>query len=206
MEHMTAEQAAKAAEGLTFEIVWAALMESRERMEKSQQENDRQMKQMQKETAKLLKELSKNIGGVNNSIGQIIETMFSAELYKKFKKIGFEFTRQAECVKYTEGDRVIAEVDLLLENGDYIMLVEIKTKLSVDNIDLHLKRIDTVRGYMDTRGDSRIIIGAMAGGSVTKKMLEYAHRQGLYVVVQSGEAIAIADVPPGFIAREWVRG
>ena len=47
MEMMTAEQAAEAAKGLTFEKVWAALMESRQQMKESQMETGRQLKESQ---------------------------------------------------------------------------------------------------------------------------------------------------------------
>ena len=43
MKYMTAEEAAEAAKGLTFEKVWTALVESRQRME----ENSREMKEFQ---------------------------------------------------------------------------------------------------------------------------------------------------------------
>jgi len=225
---MTAEQAAKAAKGLTFEKVWEALMESRERIEElreSQRETDRQIKESQRENDKIIKEsrretdrhieesrrennkiikeLSKNIGGLGNSLGRLTEAMFSAELYKKFCEIGFTFSKQAERVKFSVNKQVIAEVDLFFEDGEYIMLVEIKTDLSIDDVNRHLDKIEIIRKYMDTRGDSRKIVGAVAGGSVTKKVLEYAQNEGLYVVVQSGEAVEIASMPKNFKVREW---
>jgi len=43
MEPVTAEQAAKAAGGLTFEKVWAAFMENREQMRVSNLESSKQM-------------------------------------------------------------------------------------------------------------------------------------------------------------------
>ena len=52
MEYMTAEQAAEAAKGLTFETVWAALMETRRRME----ESDRSMKERMEESDRSMKE------------------------------------------------------------------------------------------------------------------------------------------------------
>ncbi|MCL2164374.1 MAG: hypothetical protein FWH55_08290 [Oscillospiraceae bacterium] len=192
MEPVTAEQAAKAAEGLNFEKVWAALMEDREQMRISQREND-----------KLIKELHKSVGGLGNSLGRFMEDMFSAELYKKFRDIGFTFTKQAERVTFSDNTQVIAEIDLLLENGEYVMLVEIKTNLSIDDVDRHLEKMEIIRGYMDARGDSRKIIGTVAGGIVTGDLLKYAHRAGLYVVIQSGDAVKIADMPKNFKAREY---
>ena len=84
-----------------------------------------------------------------------------------------------------------------------MMLVEIKTTLSISDVDKHMDRIAIIRKFMDDRGDTRKITGAVAGGSVDDSVSEYAHAQGLYVVVQSGDAVEISDTPAGFKAREW---
>ena len=47
VETMTAEQAAEAAKGLTFEIVWATLMESCQQMEESHQRKEKRMDESQ---------------------------------------------------------------------------------------------------------------------------------------------------------------
>jgi hypothetical protein len=196
---ITAEQAAKAAEGLTFENVWAALMETRAQMK----ETDAQIKQMQENTQKQIDDLSKNIGGLGNSIGRLTEALFSAELVKKFNDIGYMFTKEGRNTKFHENGKVIAEADFFLENGDYVMPVEVKTDLTIRYIDRHLERIKTIRRYMDTKFDVRKIIGAVAGGFVPDNVLSYAQENGLFVVVQTGESVAIANTPAGFILREW---
>jgi hypothetical protein len=129
MDIISAEQAAENAKGLTFEKVWAVLMETA----KAQKERE----EAQRKTEKLVADLSKNIGGLGNSLGNLIETMFSTDLYEKFNELGYEFTQQSSRKKYTEGRKVVAEVDVLLENGEFVMLAEIKTELSVSNVDDH---------------------------------------------------------------------
>ena len=192
MEKMTAEQAAESAKGLTFEKVWAALMEMRD----SQQES-------QKRTEKTIADLSKNIGGLGNSLGRFTETMFSTELWKKFNELGFPFTKQGPHVKFIENGQVLAEVDFFLENGEYAMIVEIKTELSIGDVDGHLEQIAKIRNYMDARDDKRKLVGAVAGGIISDNVLKYAQKKGLFVLVQTGDSVAIAAVPEGFKAREW---
>ena len=196
MDNITAEQAAKDAKGLNFELVWAALMENKRQMKESQQET-------QKHLQVLKTELSKSIGGLGNSLGRLTESMFSAELCRKFNELGYPFNTQANYKKFYEDRQVIAEVDSVLENGEYVMLVEIKTDLSVSDVNDHLERISTIRKYMDTHGDNRKLVGAVAGGIVSENVLKYAQKKGFYVLVQTGEAIAVADMPPGFKAQEW---
>ena len=96
-----------------------------------------------------------------------------------------------------------AEVDVFMENGDCAVAVEIKTRLKMEYVDAHLKRIEIVRQYMDERGDKRKLFGAVAGGSVPEKVVKSAREQGLYVILQNGESVSIADAPQGFKAREW---
>ena len=203
MEKMTAEQAAEAAKGLTFEKVWAALMEMREYQEETQRQLRESQQQSQQKTDKIIADLSKNIGGLGNSLGRFTEAMFSAELWKKFNDLGFTFTKQAPHMKFYENGQVLAEVDFFLENGVYAMPVEIKTELSIDDVDEHIIRIKKIRQYMDAHDDKRKLMGAVAGGIVSGGVQNYAHKKGLFVIVQTGDSVAIAAMPQGFKAREW---
>jgi len=210
MEIITAEQALEEAKGLTFEKVWAALMETRMRMEesrqeaeRSRQESEKSMKKYQRRMDKMLKELSNNVGGVNNKLGLLTEASFSGELWKKFDDFGYNFTKQAPHVKFIIDNKVAAEADFFLEDGKYVMPVEVKTEPSEKDVDRHLKRIEIIRQYMDAREDKRKIVGAIAGGIIAKNVMEYAQEKGLYVFVQTNDSIAVADSPANFKAREW---
>jgi len=215
MEIITAAQAAEEAKGLTFEIVWTALMESRQQMEKSNEEFNKRMqesdekmqKQMQESkerTDKILDELSKNIGGVNNSLGDITESMFSGKLWDKFEEYGIPVTSQSIRRTFRDGKKnMIAEADIFIENGQYAIPVEVKTKPTEKDVDEHIMRIEAIRLYFDARDDKRKLLGAIAGGIVSEKVLKYAQTNGLFVLVQSGDSVTIADTPEGFKAREW---
>ena len=217
MEYMTAEQAAEAARGLTFEKVWAALMETRQRMEESSQRMEESYKRLEESDRKLTEQLNsfsqnmeksrvnmeKTLGGLGNSLGKLTEALYSAELCQKFNEYGYQFNIQTNRKKYYENKNVLAEVDSALENGEYIMLVEIKTELSSDHVDWHLERIQKIRRYMDAHHDTRKIIGTVAGGIIPENVLHYAHRKGLFVAVQNVEAVSVAKAPEGFAAREW---
>jgi hypothetical protein len=41
------------------------------------------------------------------------------------------------------------------------------------------------------------------GAVVSDDVVKFAHKQGLYVIVQSGEAVKIVAPPEGFKAKEW---
>ena len=235
---MTAEQAAEAAKGLTFEKVWAAIMESRANSEKEMAEFKKSMLELnksmgeslkeslreslseslgeslwetlhkdnlefQKSLDKTMKELSENLGGISNSMGDITQALFKSDIWKLFTDYGYEFTRQGPNVDYYVGTKKVAEVDFCLENGTYVMPVEVKTRLTNKDIDKHLDRINIIRQYMDARKDARKLVGAVAGAILTDAVTEYAHKNGMYVLTLVGESVAIVGAPPNFQAREW---
>jgi hypothetical protein len=221
MEIITAEQAIENAKGLTFEKVWAALMESRINMEKAQEETrinmekaqqesrkimddlSKDLKESQQETRKIVEKLSKEIGGVSGSLGRFTESMFSEGLWKKFEEYGIPVSMQSTRKIFGENKKVVAEADVFIENGEYAIPVEVKTNLSVDDINEHLERIELIRRYLDKRGDKRKLLGAVAGGVVPENVLKYAQKKGLFVLVQSGDSVTIAATPEGFKPREW---
>ena len=80
--------------GLTFEKVWAALMETRAR----QEETDRQ------------------IGRLSNRLGELIEALTASNLVEKVNACGFRFDHISRNHKIKdETNKVLAEIDILLE-------------------------------------------------------------------------------------------
>jgi hypothetical protein len=199
---ITAEQAAEAARGLTFEKVWAALMESRERQERASAEMDRQLKETFDKVEKSLDRTAKQVGDLSGSIGRITEEMFAANLKAKFDGI-YNFTKGGPQKFWNKNGSTAAQVDVFLENGEYAMAVEIKTTLKKSDVEDHLERIEQVRRCMNEGGSKRKLVGAVAGAVVQSEAFHYAHQQGLYVLTQSGESVVLAESPRGFKAAEW---
>jgi len=234
MEIITAKQASEAARGLTFEDVWAALMEDRQQQAESRWRMDEltrnverasntvteltsktksSIDELTKKLGELTKrvdgtsasvaELTKNVGGINNSLGRFTESLFSTGLDGLFNEFGYTFTKQGPHVKFKIDGKVAAEADYFLEDGEYAMAVEVKTELRTRDVDDHIERIGVIRRYFDARGDKRVLVGAVAGGIVHENVLNYALRQGLYVVTQKGNSAVVVDLPPDFQTRKW---
>jgi hypothetical protein len=200
---MTAEQAAEAGKSLDFEKVWAALMETRQQMAELSAETAQRFKDLSAETSQRVKDLSDNIGGVNNTLGKSTEAMVSCNVWRKFEPLNYTFTTASQNRVFYENHKRIAESDFFLENGDFVMPIEVKTTLEIEDVNKHLNRIALIRHYMDSHNDSRKIVAAMAGAVVSLKVLDYAHEKGLYVLVLNGENIDVADGGEGFKAGEW---
>ncbi|MDR1249493.1 MAG: hypothetical protein LBK63_09350 [Treponema sp.] len=201
-------------EGLTFEKVWAALMEDREQMKERQKEidrlikaTDRQMKEtdkQMKETGRQMKETDKRIGDLAKRFGESVEYLVAPNLVKKFKKLGFVFekTHQNTKIRNQEG-QILAEIDAFLENGDKAMAVESKVKPSIDDVNDHVKRMEKLREYADRHNDTRKYLGAIAGVVFGDNVKTYALSRGFYVLEPSGDTFAIIEPKGEYHPHEW---
>jgi len=177
-----------------FETVWATLQEVLE----SQKETDRQMK----ETDRQIKDFNKRLGEFSNRFGEVVEYMLAPNMREKFKEFGFNFNQAGTNYKVTDDVHdIFFEIDVFLQNGDTAMLVEVKTKLSTEDVNDHIKRLGKMRAFADLRGDKRSFLGAVAGVVMTDKTKEYALDQGFFVIEPSGENLTIT--PPYSKPKEW---
>ena len=204
------EQTQAIGEGLTFEKVWAALMETRKTVE----ENGRQMKESQAETARLIKEMQaetarqmkatdKRVGELSNRFGDMVEYMVLPNLLTKFEELDFTFTKANRTEIKDKEHAIFMEIDALLENGDKVMAVEIKTKPSINDIDYHIEHMEKLRIYADLHNDKRIYLGAIAGVVFSDSEKIYALKKGLYVIEPSGETFKITEPKGNYHPHEW---
>jgi hypothetical protein len=190
--------------GLTFEDVWAMFQETDRKMQETDrivQENARQLK----ETDRQMKETDKRVGEITNRFGDMVEHMVVPNLVARFQELGFTFTRAGPNVKIVDREHdIITEIDAFLENGDKVMIVEIKTKPNIEDIQDHLERMEKLRAYADLRRDTRKYLGAIAGVVVDEGVKNYALKNGFYVLEPSGETFTITEpASKGYAPREW---
>jgi hypothetical protein len=167
--------------GLNFEKVWAMF-----------QETDRKFRETDRKISKL-----------GSRIGDLVEELIAPNVLEKFNKLGYAFGKVAPNVRY--GDprgRIIAEVDILLENGDTVLAVEVKTSLTDSDVRDHVGRMEKLRRYADGHQDRRRLLGAVAGAIASEEVKAFAIKNGFFVLEQSGDTVRIS-VPPGFKPREW---
>jgi hypothetical protein len=199
--------------GLNFEQVWAALMETRQQMketdrlfQESKAETERFLRESRAETdriiTKMSRELNQAIGKLGNRFGELIEHLVSPNLMEKFITLGYAFSRTNTRVKYKDvtTGKTLAEVDVLLENGEFVLAVEIKADPSSEDVKDHVKRMETLRAYADVHNDKRKYIGAIAGGIVGTEVKTYALKSGFYVLEQAGDTVRIEEPPR---IRSW---
>ena len=165
---------------------------------------DRRLAESKKKEEEGFRQLRQELGKLGISYGEQIEAIF-ANLGDKFNVLGYDFPKEAKGgVKFLgENRRVLVEVDQFLENGEVVMPVEIKAKLKIDDVNDHIERLGKIKEYNIIHNDKRKVLGAVGGGIVPNNVRDYAIKKGLFVLVQNGESIEIANAPTSFRPKEW---
>jgi hypothetical protein len=195
--------------GLTFEKVWAMFQETDRKMQETDrivQETARQMRETDRkmqETDRKMQETDRKISKLGSKLGDLIEELIFPNILEKFNQLGYGFGRMASNVRYKDScGEYVAEVDILLENGDVVLAVEVKTTLTDNDVRDHLRRMEKLRNYGDEHRDTRKLLGAVAGAIASREVKDFAVKSGFFVLEQSGDTIKIS-VPKNFKPREW---
>jgi hypothetical protein len=167
--------------GLSFEKVWAMF-----------QETDRRFKETDRKISKL-----------GSRIGDLVEELIAPNILEKFNRLGYVFGKVAPNVRYSDvRGKMVAEVDILLENGDAVLAVEVKTNLTDSDVRDHIERMEKLRSYADEHRDTRRLLGAVAGAIAPEEVKAFAVKNGFFVLEQSGDTVRISG-PEGIKPREW---
>jgi hypothetical protein len=219
------EEAIQYDHNVTFEKVWASLMELSEsgketdrrikefdrgmqELKLSMQETDRRLQEtdrLVRETAEQMKETDKKVGKLSNNLGELIEKLLVPDTLAKFKAMGYTFTKIGPNVIIKgEHNRNLAEIDFVLENGEYVMIGEVKLRPHEEDVIEHVERMKKVRAHSYEHGDTRKFIGAIAGAIFRDDVKKRAQAAGFYVITASGEDVDIEPSPEGWEPRtEW---
>jgi len=201
-------------EGLTFEKVWAMFQETDREIKEMSRETDRKFHETDlkfKETDRLfkeaeqrLKETDRIVGKLGNRFGELVEHLVAPNISSKFNELGFCFTKTGMdiVIKDKQNPQNDAEVDVLLENGDIVIAVEVKSKPNDTDVKDHIRRMKILRRYADERNDRRRYQGAIAGAVISDTVRRYILRKGFYVIEQTGDTVQI-NIPEGFKARDF---
>ena len=187
---------------LTYEGILEMFREANLRMDRMAQEAERRSKELDRR----MERTSQEISALGSRVGEIVENMIGGDIVEQFQALGYDVTAHSRNKIFgVKGTNDSGEIDLLLENGDIVILIEAKTKLKVDDVLDHIDRLEKYRRHVNKNGDidKRKFIGAVAGASVTPDVIKFAQRQGLYVVVQAGRTVEIITPPEGFVAKKW---
>ena len=190
-------------EGLTFEKVWAMFQETDRKMA----ETDRLFKELREESKKTDREIkitSRQLGWLGNRFGELVEHLVAPSILEKFNDAGFFFTKEFTDLKIREPSNpgVLVEIDIMLENGDVVIAVEVKSKPNYSDVDDFKSKMEVLRREADRHGDARKYRGAIAGAIMSQELCKYILKNGFYLIEQTGDTVRLT-IPEGFAPRDW---
>jgi len=180
-------------EKLSFENVWTMFKES-----------DRKFQEFKEEMRESGSRLDKQLGKLGNRFGEMVEYMVMPNLLPKFRELGLIFDKAyPHAVIEDKENNIFMEIDITLENCDKVMIVEVKTKPTTEDITEHIERMEKIRYRADLHNDKRIILGAIAGMVFNTYEKQFAMKNGFYVIEPLDETFRIF-VPEGqYSPKEW---
>ena len=178
MEHELHHQSA------TFEKIWATL----DRIAESQEKADREAKQEKKKYDKRMKKLE---GLFTSQWGALMESLVEGDLVPLLQKQNIPVTHtQTRLQGRHNGEHV--EFDILAENGEEVVVVEVKTTLRPEDMAHFLGQLGKFTTYRPLY-KARKIYGAVAFLKADKSVQVHAERQGLFVIRATGSSASIVN-------------
>jgi hypothetical protein len=168
------------------------MRETREQM----RETDRKMR----ETDRKIDKLGKQIGGLGNRLGEFVEGVVSPGLVRLFRERGLDVHRALHDVGGNKNG-VALQVDILVANDVDAVAVEVKSKLSSEDVDEHLERLGKFKTLFPEFASKRLL-GAVAAMVIPGDAAAYAGKRGLFVIGQKGEDAVLLNAE-GFEPRAW---
>ncbi|WP_424859077.1 MULTISPECIES: hypothetical protein [unclassified Tepidimonas] len=195
---------------MSWEEIKALFRETDRRFRESDrkfQETERLLKERSEETDRkfqetreLLDRLSRRFGDLGNRLGEFVEAMVEPALVDLFRARGLDVSEVHRRVTSRRGGEAI-EIDLLVVDGDTAVAVECKSRLTKEEVERHVERMNKFKRLLPKYADMRIH-GAVAGMVVDEDAVEAAQTAGLWVLAQSGETVALRNAPD-FSPRVW---
>jgi hypothetical protein len=179
-----------------FQETERLLKERSEETERKFRETDRKFQ----ETRELLDRLSRRFGDLGNRLGEFVEAMVEPALVDLFRARGLDVSEVHRRVTSRRGGEAI-EIDLLVVDGDTAVAVECKSRLTKEEVERHVERMNKFKRLLPKYADMRVH-GAVAGMVVDEDAIQAAQAAGLWVLAQSGETVALKN-NPDFAPRVW---
>ncbi|MCF8335438.1 MAG: hypothetical protein K9H65_02435 [Bacteroidales bacterium] len=171
--------------------------------DKRMQETDKRMQETDKrmqETDRKIERLAKLYGGVSENSKDVAEEFFRRGLEARNALFGIEYTEVDHLARTSK--KLQGEYDIVLHNGEYCIVIEVKYKLHPDDVaDFVNRKLLNFKSLFREYAHKKIL-GAVAGMSVPSDSYELAAKHGLLVLTQSGDNMAVTN-PEGFQWEEY---
>jgi hypothetical protein len=150
-------------------------------------ESERQLQELKRVAANT----SREVAGLTTRWGQFVENLVAPAVIRLFQERGIEVQELSRRMQ-SKRPGAEMEIDIFAVDGDVAVAVEVKSRLSKQDVDDFLTRLGRFRQAFPHYKDYQIY-GAVAGIEIDEGIDRYAYQQGLFVIKQMGDTVAIAN-------------
>ncbi|MBF0343747.1 MAG: DUF3782 domain-containing protein [Nitrospirae bacterium] len=159
---------------------------------------DEQLARSEARSEKALNRLEKMVAQTTNAVDKLtgkwsnfVVGLVLPATKKMFQERGFDIKNIFKGAQSSvEGAEM--EIDIMAVSNQYIVAIEIKSTLGIDDVNQHIERLTKFKLAFTIYAD-QIVIGAVAGIVINEGVDKYAYRNGLFVVGQSGDTVKILN-------------
>jgi hypothetical protein len=193
------------------------ILETDRRMEESRLETERLLKERALETDRLIREMreesreankrmkrfERQMGHVQNSVGALVESLVAAKIWERFPP-GYKFERAYRNVQVYDGSNQIAEIDILLSNGDAVAAIEVKRKADVSDINYHVNtRMKRTFSFPPAEAKGKKIMAGVAFIEASSEARDLIAKNGMFSIEFNGKMVNVKEPPGREPATKW---
>lgn len=158
------------------------------------QEADRRSAEADRRLAKLERiaaNTSREVAGLTSRWGQFVENLVEPAVVRLFQDRGIAVQETYRRMKSSRPGAAM-EIDIFAVDGTVAVAIEVKARLSQRDVEDFLGKLGRFKQAFPHQASYQIY-GAVAGIEIDAGVDRYAYQQGLFVIKQSGDTVAIAN-------------
>ncbi|MEM9003861.1 MAG: hypothetical protein AAGE59_10085 [Cyanobacteria bacterium P01_F01_bin.86] len=175
----------------------------RESLERSQAAAEQRAAEAEKRLARaeaIAAQANQAVNNLSSRWGRFVENIVAPAVLRLFQDRGIAVQEVYQRVRSARANRNL-EVDILAVDDDVAVIVEVKSRLTQNDIRQVLNTLSQFKIAFPHYATYQIY-GAVAAIEIDRDIDTYAYNQGLFVIVQSGDSVEISNTP-NFTPQTW---
>ena len=156
------------------------------------------------EQGKNIDKLKETVGVHDRKWGELTEALTVGDARALFGGMGIELQKMGNNMDITSPDGKIArEIDGLAVGKDAVVVMEVKTSLSVRGVNSFIKQTLAIYTKIDPDCIGKKIYGAVGYLKASSQAVALAHQNGLFVIRSRHDVKELVTPPRGFKPRNF---
>ena len=165
-----------------------------QQMAQSKAEADQRAAEAEKRLARaeaIASQANQAVNNLSSRWGRFVENIVAPAALRLFQERGMAVQEVYQRVRSARGSLNL-EIDILVVDDDVAVIIEVKSRLTQESIRQVLLTLERFKQAFPHYGSYRLY-GAVAAIEIDKDVDTYAYNQGLFVIQQSGDSVAISN-------------